>query len=838
MTRLSFFLSSDRAIYFLVALFVVLGALYSITTPIFEAGDELWHYPYVQWVSRGNGLPVQDPAQKQLWAQEGGQPPLFYVLAAASTFWIDTGDMRDRLWRNPYAKIGVPLAYGNKNMVVHTSAEQFPWQGTTLAVHLIRLLCVLFSAGTVYLTYGIVREICAPLLLAPSPAAPSVATPSPAETSSRTMSGARRERDDVSLTPLPMGDAGGLGRISESGSDTWGAGPREAALALIAAAIVAFNPMFLFISASVNNDALAALCASGAMFLIVRLVTRGAANRSVLVLGIVIALAILTKVSNVALIAVALVVLAYSVRRNKKHSAFSHLAIDYIRLAVLLLIPFILLNGWWFARNYVLYGDPLAFNVWLQIAGGRPPTTVMGLISEFQGFRISFWGNFGGVNIIAPEWVYVTLDIFTLLALVGILVGVFRRTLPALWWIPALQVVVVMVALIRWTLMTFASQGRLIFPAIAAVSILITFGLYSLTDQVIRLFRQPAIGNQQSSGIRLALPALAALLLFFFALAAPWLIMSVYAAPQRITDEAAVPNPVHITYNANGGQPELLGFKTTRFLQPGQELPLTLYWRTASPVEEDLALFIHVYDVKGNLIGQWDAYPGNGLYPPSLWQPNEISVDEYRVPVNPAGAYPPLGRIEVGMSRVGSSRVLTAQNPQGETVVPSLATFKFARPDSPPARAELAIGDQFQLVNLGLLTKRGMQEIHPEPNKRQRIEVKPGDVLYVGLVLQALKTPDDDYTLFTHLVDANGKIAAQQDAQPLDNTYPTSLWNSGEQVSIILPLDIPRDAAGEYTLEFGLYRKPDLQRLPMNGEALGLWRAAGDHLVIPVEIAQ
>jgi 4-amino-4-deoxy-L-arabinose transferase-like glycosyltransferase len=384
--RLAPLLASERAIYFLVALFVALGALYSVTTPLFEAGDELWHYPYVQWLARGNGLPIQDPTQKQLWEQEGGQPPLYYALAAASTFWIDTSDLAERLWRNPHAKIGVPLAFGNKNMVVHTSAENFPWQGTTLAVHLIRLLSVLFSAGTVLFTYQSAREI----LSAPS-------------------------------------------RI-----------PRPASLALLTASFVACNPMFVFISASVNNDSLAALLATCALYLALRLVTRGVTNRRVLVLGILIGLGILTKVSNLALLIVAISVLAYCAWKSQKF-------FDVLRLTFYVSLPIVLLDAWWFARNFILYGDPFAFNVWLQIAGGRPPQTLLGLLDEFQGFRISFWGNFGGVNVIAPEWVYGVLDIFSLLAAIGLGIGAVRRALPGLLWIPALHVAIVFVALIRWT---------------------------------------------------------------------------------------------------------------------------------------------------------------------------------------------------------------------------------------------------------------------------------------------------------------------------------------------------------------------------------------------------
>ncbi|MBI3738734.1 MAG: hypothetical protein HY258_06780, partial [Chloroflexi bacterium] len=76
----------------LIAAFVLLATIYSIVTPIFEAGDEVWHYPVVQSIARGNGLPIQDPAIKTLWAQEGGQPPLYYALSALATFWIDTRD--------------------------------------------------------------------------------------------------------------------------------------------------------------------------------------------------------------------------------------------------------------------------------------------------------------------------------------------------------------------------------------------------------------------------------------------------------------------------------------------------------------------------------------------------------------------------------------------------------------------------------------------------------------------------------------------------------------------------------------------------------------------------
>ena len=82
MNRSSANIRSHRALVFLLFAFVALAVTYSIVTPIFEAGDEVWHYPFVQHLATGHGLPVQDPNIKTLWEQEGGQPPLYYVLSA------------------------------------------------------------------------------------------------------------------------------------------------------------------------------------------------------------------------------------------------------------------------------------------------------------------------------------------------------------------------------------------------------------------------------------------------------------------------------------------------------------------------------------------------------------------------------------------------------------------------------------------------------------------------------------------------------------------------------------------------------------------------------------
>ena len=103
----------------ILVVFVVLGATYSIVTPVFEASDELWHYPLVQWLSRGNPLPTQDPDKVGPWKQEASQPPLYYYMVGWATSWIDTSDLGQVLRPNPHVDNGVITRDGNTNLVIH-----------------------------------------------------------------------------------------------------------------------------------------------------------------------------------------------------------------------------------------------------------------------------------------------------------------------------------------------------------------------------------------------------------------------------------------------------------------------------------------------------------------------------------------------------------------------------------------------------------------------------------------------------------------------------------------------------------------------------------------------
>ena len=142
-----------RSPILLVVAYLLLAGTYSVVNPLFEAPDEIWHYEYVRWLAEGRGLPAPEDVGTAPWAQEGSQPPLYYLLGAALTSAIPTDNAGAAIRYNPHAAVGDADAFGNRNMLVHGPAHAWPWQGVALAAHLTRFLSILLGAVTVICTF-------------------------------------------------------------------------------------------------------------------------------------------------------------------------------------------------------------------------------------------------------------------------------------------------------------------------------------------------------------------------------------------------------------------------------------------------------------------------------------------------------------------------------------------------------------------------------------------------------------------------------------------------------------------------------------------------------------
>lgn len=97
--------------------------------------------------------------------------------------------------------------------------------------------------------------------------------------------------------------------------------------------------------------------------------------------------------------------------------------------------------------------------------------------------------------------------------------------------------------------------------------------------------------------------------------------------------------------------------------------------------------------------------------------------------------------------------------------------------------------------------------------------VRPGDSFSLTLYWEALRKPEGDYTVFTHLLAPSGELFGQRDSQPQDGKYPTYLWDEGEYIRDQYTLTVAPDAPpGAYDIAIGMYTLETLARLPVTTE--------------------
>jgi 4-amino-4-deoxy-L-arabinose transferase-like glycosyltransferase len=729
---------AERTILALILVaFVLLGATYALVTPPFEASDELWHYPMVRHLAAGNPLPVQvfDPAQAGPWNQEASQPPLYYYLGAALTFWIDTSDMETVRWLNPHVDNGVITADGNTNLAIHDPAVS-PWRGTLLAVRIVRLASVLLGAATVYLTYRIARLVA----------------------------------------------------------------PQRPAVYLGAAAVNAFTPMFLFISGAVNNDNLALPLASLAVLLLMQtVVQRRASPRRWLLIGAVTGLAVLTKEGTLGLLPLAwgtAVVARW--QQSDTPGRWRSLPRWLLRATLdfaLLMLPVLLIAGWWYLRNLRLYGDILGWNAFIAVLGERSqPASLAQLWDEREGFLASYWGLFGGVNIPMAGWIYTVLNALLVLAIPGFLLYLLRHPISQRNRMSLLETVhglvvrhfpllvsllfsaAVLYGLVNWATTTWSSQGRLAFTAISTLTTLFLLGLAGW------LPRRPA--NLVAGAVALFLLAVAA--------AAPFL----WIRPAYAVQPAARVETLQPLGASFGDQMRLLAFDVAAMqpLYPGDHVEITLAWEALAPMDRDWSVFVHLNDpVLETPLAQRDMYPGQGLLPTRLLRPGELVVDRYRLRVPSTAPAPAELEVVAGLYDYHSPTGERLPAAQGDTV--HLSTLALAAaPGSYPNPVSHNFGGELELVGH-----------HAEPRR-----VAPGDTVILSLYWRALRNVGHDYTLFAQLLDDDTTRWAASDIGVSEDGLTTSQWSPGEvrAVEMLLRLE-PDTPPGVYPIVVGAYRTLD-----------------------------
>jgi hypothetical protein len=95
-------------------------------------------------------------------------------------------------------------------------------------------------------------------------------------------------------------------------------------------------------------------------------------------------------------------------------------------------------------------------------------------------------------------------------------------------------------------------------------------------------------------------------------------------------------------------------------------------------------------------------------------------------------------------------------------------------------------------------------------------DVRPGASVDVTLYWGALQPLAENYTVFVHLLDAQGHLVASHDGMPMMGRYPTGAWLPGDIVPDTHHIALDAGLApGTYRLQVGMYPWPSLERLPV-----------------------
>lgn len=230
-------------------------------------------------------------------------------------------------------------------------------------------------------------------------------------------------------------------------------------------------------------------------------------------------------------------------------------------------------------------------------------------------------------------------------------------------------------------------------------------------------------------------------------------------------------------------------------------LGVELTWRPRTALENDLSTFVHV-DVGGKTVAQSDSFPPLDLRYTSAWLAGRPNTQRFEVPVPALG--PGRYDVNVGMyDRASLARIRFAGGADSSRV----GSFRVQAP--PPA---VTIGARLEDVSLD-----GYSRVDDCGNSRAR-----SCSIGVNLIWRALAKIGEPFTVFTHLVAADGTVVAQSDSYPSNGTDPTDGWNAGDTISDVRHLTIPANlAAGKYRLIAGMYRAGNGQRLAVDNDRTG-----------------
>lgn len=514
-------------------------------------------------------------------------PALYHILAATLIGWSDSDQPPNLKFVWESPRYELARELLDTKRLANTEDELFPYQGAVLMWYLARLVSLVLSSGTIIVAFFTARELF----------------------------------------------------------------PKNDHLALIAAALAAFIPTFIFISASVSDDSLMGLVGGLYMWILVRIFKRHTTGWYFIAFGLLLGLSATTKYTAVILPLEVVVILGYLTWRSGWGWR-----LGLARLATVAITSMVA-SSWWYLFLIRYFNEIETYGL---VVGIIKPIIAGGVDRSQRYAAYVLTGGQIGISdspefISEPFWKWVlqtyqsfwVVEIGTyplgplaqgfaglilIITAVG-LVHSWRKRPGTRVWISLFlfhSAVMLIFPLVRYAILrdlTQSAQGRhLLFPTVTIIPLLFVLGWQGVT----RFWQR-------------GLPLVLLGFLLLWNLAQTIRIASFYDSVHTLLPVTTTPNALqnvqHPLSLAFGDHLQLRGYNLDLQSEAGA-LALSLYWQSESYPDEDYRRRVMLVRDE-QLYRDWLSYPTNALYPTRIWESHEIIRDDLLLPLAglPAGDY-------------------------------------------------------------------------------------------------------------------------------------------------------------------------------------------------------
>jgi len=263
--------------------------------------------------------------------------------------------------------------------------------------------------------------------------------------------------------------------------------------------------------------------------------------------------------------------------------------------------------------------------------------------------------------------------------------------------------------------------------------------------------------------------------------------------------------PVNLTFDDNI---TLLGYTLdSNTISPDNSLGIRFYWRIEDETEKDYRPIIQLVNLP--VIESWAVsqpldFEGGKL--------SQLSLDQFVSDYHELELFddvqPYIGQISVQLLQSKNEGIVTTLTDGTDRIIlPDIIRINTATQSYQGDSANITISDLLTIDCVGLAR----------------------DSRYFNIELQwkVNQPPLVDYKMFVHGLNSNGEIVHQADRLPFDGQYPSSYWQSSQNLLDRITLEFDPSIT---RIALGLYNPADGTRLPVM-----IGNTQADHISIPVE---